>query len=114
MKLYNKTDNAADKTILKARINILNEDIDRLNSRIQTCRRIICKAEKGEKEDWIIQKRFQDNKERSKKENTKNKDKKRIRKGYSIKFFHNPLSILIWKFLENRCEYCKKIFNMVI
>lgn len=79
MKLYNKTDNAADKTILKARINILNEDIDRLNSRIQTCRRIICKAEKGEKEDWIIQKRFQDNKERSKKENTKNKDKKRIR-----------------------------------
>lgn len=51
MKLYNKTDNAADKTILKARINILNEDIDRLNSRIQTCRRIICKAEKGEKED---------------------------------------------------------------
>ena len=79
MKLYNKTDNAADKTILKARINILNEDIDRLNSRIQTCRRIIYKAEKGEKEDWIIQKRFQDNKERSKKENTKNKDKKRIR-----------------------------------
>ena len=47
MKLYNKTDNAADKTILKARINILNEEIDRLNSRIQTCRRIICKAEKG-------------------------------------------------------------------
>lgn len=79
MKLYNKTDNAADKTILKARINILNEDIDRLNSRIQTCRRIISKAEKGEKEDWIIQKRFQDNKERSQKENTKNKDKKRIR-----------------------------------
>lgn len=79
MKLYNKTDNAADKTILKARINILNEDIDRLNSRIQTCRRIISKAEKGEKEDWIIQKRFQDNKERSEKENAKNKARKRIR-----------------------------------
>ena len=30
MKLYNKTDNAADKTILKARINILNEDIERI------------------------------------------------------------------------------------
>lgn len=79
MKLYNKTDNAADKTILKARINILNEDIGRLNKKIQTCRRIINKAEKGEKEDWIIQKRFQDNKERSEKENAKNKDRKKIR-----------------------------------
>lgn len=58
MKLYNKTDNAADKTILKARINILNEDIERLNKKIQTCKRIINKAEKGEKEDWIIQKDF--------------------------------------------------------
>lgn len=78
-KLYNKTNNAVDKTILKARINILNEDINRLNSKIQTCRRIISKAEKGEKEDWLIQKRFQDNRERSEKENIKNKDKKRIR-----------------------------------
>ena len=51
MKLYNKTDNAADKTILKARINILNEDIERINRKIQTCRKIISKAEKGEKED---------------------------------------------------------------
>ena len=48
MKLYNKTDNAADKTILKARINILNEDIERINRKIQTCRKIISKAEKGE------------------------------------------------------------------
>ena len=79
MKLYNKTDNAANKTILKARINILNEDIERLNKKIQICKRIINKAEKGEKEDWIIQKRFQDNKERSEKENAKNKARKRIR-----------------------------------
>lgn len=79
MKLYNKTDNVADKTILKARINILNEDIERLNKKIQTCKRIINKAEKGEKEDWIIQKRFQDNKERSEKEIAKNKDRKKIR-----------------------------------
>ena len=79
MKLYNKTDNAVDKTILKARINILNEDIERLNKKIQTCKRIINKAEKGEKEDWIIQKRFQDNKERSEKEIAKSKDKKKIR-----------------------------------
>ena len=79
MKLYNKTDNAANKTILKARINILNEDIERLNKKIQICKRIINKAEKGEKEDWIIQKRFQDNKERSEKENAKNKDRKKTR-----------------------------------
>ena len=79
MKLYNKTNNAADKTILKARINILNEDINRLNSKIQICRRIISKAEKGEKEDLLIKKRFQDNRKRSEKENIKNKDKKRIR-----------------------------------
>lgn len=79
MKLYNKTDNAADKTILKARINILNEDIERINRKIQTCRKIISKAEKGEKEDWIIQKRFQDNKERSEKEATKTKNKNKIR-----------------------------------
>ena len=76
MKLYNKTDNAANKTILKARINILNEDIERLNKKIQICKRII---NKGEKEDWIIQKRFQDNKERSEKENAKNKDRKKTR-----------------------------------
>lgn len=80
MKLYNKTNNAADKTILKARINILNEDINRLNSNIQTCRRIISKAEKGEKEDWLIQKRFQDNRERSEKETArKNNEKRRSR-----------------------------------
>ena len=79
MKLYYKTDNAADKTILKARINILNEDIERINKKIQTCRRIISKVEKGEKEDWIIQKRFQDNKERSEKETVKNKNKNKIR-----------------------------------
>ena len=72
-------DNAADKTILKARINILNEDIERINRKIQTCRKIISKAEKGEKEDWIIQKRFQDNKERSEKEATKTKNKNKIR-----------------------------------
>ena len=79
MKLYNKTNNAADKTILKARINILNEDIERLNKKIQTCKRIINKAEEGEKEDWIIQKKSQHNKERSVKENAKNKDRKKIR-----------------------------------
>ena len=78
-KLYSITKNDADKKILEARINHLNEDIDRLNFKIQTCRRIITKAEKGEKEDWLIQKRFEDNKERSEKEISKNKDKKKLR-----------------------------------
>ena len=36
-------------------------------------------VEKGEKEDWLIQKRFEDNKESAEKEIAKNKDKKRIR-----------------------------------
>lgn len=78
-KLYNITKNDADKTILEAKINHLTEDIDRLNSKIQTCRRIITKAEKGEKEDWLINKRFEDNKERAEKENNKNKNKIRDR-----------------------------------
>ena len=78
-KLYNKTQNSADKTILEAKINILTGDIERFNSKIQTCRRIITKAERGEKEDWLIQKRFKDNKEKAEKEIAKNKDKKRIR-----------------------------------
>ena len=79
IKLYSSTQNSADKTILKAKINHLTEAIDRLNSKIQTCRRIIIKSEKGEKEDWLIQKRFEDNKESAEKEIAKNKDKKRIR-----------------------------------
>ena len=79
MKLYNKTKNSADKTILEAKINILSQDIDRLNSKIQTCRRIITKTEKGEKEDFLIQKRFKDNKEKAEKEIVKNKDRKKLR-----------------------------------
>ena len=79
MKLYNKTKNNADKTILEAKINILSQDIDRLNSKIQSCRRIITKTEKGEKEDFLIQKRFKDNKERAEKEIVKNKDRKKLR-----------------------------------
>ena len=78
-KLYSITKNDADKTILEARINHLTEDIDRLNSRIQTCRRIIIKSEKGEKEYWLINKRFEDNKKRAEKEIDKKKDRKRDR-----------------------------------
>lgn len=76
MKLYNQTNNEADKTILKAKLDNLTQHINNLNSKIQTCRRIISKSEKGEKEDLIIQERIQDNKEKNKKETDRNKDKK--------------------------------------
>jgi hypothetical protein len=79
MKLYNSTKNSADKTILKAKINHLTEDISKLNSKIQICRRIITKAEKGEKEEWLIHKRFEDNKQKAEKEIAKSKNIKRIR-----------------------------------
>ena len=79
MKLYNQTQNNADKTILKARINHLNEDIEKINKKLQTCRRIISKAEKGAKEEMLIQKRTEVNKEKAEKEIAKKKDRKRER-----------------------------------
>ena len=72
-RMYNKTTNEADKCILKAKINILTEDIDRINTKIQTCKRIIFKAGKGEKEDKLIQKRLEENQLKNEKENNKNK-----------------------------------------
>ncbi len=79
MKLYNHTQNSADKAILKAKINPLNEDIERINKKLQTCRRIISKAEKGASEESLIQKRAEVNREKAKKEIAKKKDKRRIR-----------------------------------
>lgn len=79
MKLYNQTQNNADKTILKAKINHLNEDIKRINKKLQTCRRIISKAEKGAKEEKLIQKRTEENREQAEKDIAKKKDKNRIR-----------------------------------
>ena len=76
MKLYNKNNNEADKCILKEKLDSLTKEINNLNSKIQTCRRIIKKSEKGEKKDLIIQERIQDNKEKSEKETDKNKDRK--------------------------------------
>lgn len=79
MKLYNQTQNNADKTILKAKINHLNEDIKRINKKLQTCRRIISKAEKGAKEEKLIQKRTEENREQAEKDIAKKKDRKRDR-----------------------------------
>lgn len=79
MKLYNKTQNSGDKAILKAKINHLNENIERINKKLQTCRRIISKAEKGAKEEKLIQKRTEENREKAEKDIAKKKDRKRER-----------------------------------
>ncbi len=79
--LYKKATNEADKTIIQAKIDIITEDINKINSKIQTCKRIITKAEKGEKESVLINTRISENQQNNEQENTKNKnkDKKRIR-----------------------------------
>ena len=79
MKLYNHTQNSGDKTILKVKINHLNEDIERINKKLQTCRIIISKAEKGAKEEKLIQKRTEVNREQAEKDIAKKKDRKRDR-----------------------------------
>ncbi len=60
---------------------IITEDINKINSKIQTCKRIITKAEKGEKETVLINNRVAENQQISEQENSlnKNKDKKKIR-----------------------------------
>ena len=79
--LYKKASDEADKTIIQAKIDIITEDINQINSKIQTCKRIITKAEKGEKEMVLINTRISENQKNNEQENTKNKnkDKKRIR-----------------------------------
>ncbi len=79
MKLYNQANNTTDKTILKAKISYLNEDIERINKKLQTCRRIISKIERGEKEEKLIKKRIEVNREKAEKDIAKKKDKKRER-----------------------------------
>lgn len=77
--LYNKTTNEADKTIIKAKIDIIAEDINKINSKIQTCKRIITKAEKGEKETILINNRVSENQQSNEQEKSRNIDKKRVR-----------------------------------
>ncbi len=78
MKLYNKTNNEEDKIILKVKLDSLTENINNINSKIQTCRRIISKSEKGEKENLIVQERIKENKEKSENETDKSKDRKNM------------------------------------
>lgn len=77
--LFKKVTNEADKTIIQAKISVITEDINTINSKIQTCRRIITKAEKGEKETDLIKNRVAENQQNNEQENSLNKDKKRIR-----------------------------------
>ena len=79
--LYKKATNETDKTIIEAKIDIITEDINKINSKIQTCKRIITKTEKGEKETILINNRVAENQVNKEQENSinKNKDKKRIR-----------------------------------
>lgn len=73
---YNQTTNDADKTIIQAKIDILTEDINKINSKIQTCKRIISKAEKGEKETILIKNRALENQQNNELENSKSKDRR--------------------------------------
>ena len=77
--IYKKTTNETDRSFLEYKLNNLTKDINKINSKIQTCKRIITKAEKGEKEAIIIKNRVAENQLNNKLEGLKNKDKKRIR-----------------------------------
>ena len=66
MKLCDKTNNEEDKTILKEKLDNLTENINNFNSKIQICRRIIKKSEKGERENQVIDERLNNNKIKNK------------------------------------------------
>lgn len=60
---------------LEYKLNNLTKDIDKINSKIQTCKRIITKSEKGEIEDILIKNRVTENQLNNELENSKNKNK---------------------------------------
>ena len=74
--LYRKSTNETDRSFLEYKINNITKDIDKINSKIQTCKRIIATVEKGEKENCLVKKRLEDNRFKSEKETEKNKDKR--------------------------------------
>ena len=74
--LYIKATNETDKSFLKYELNNLTNDINKINAKIQTCKRIIATAEKGERENCLAKKRLEDNRLKSEKETIKNKDKR--------------------------------------
>lgn len=76
---FNKTTNENQKNIIKDKIAIITDNINKINKEIQTCKRIINNSEKGEIEYNLIKKRVKKNQDKNEKELTKNKDKNRIR-----------------------------------
>ena len=74
--LYKKATNETDKSFLEYKLNNITNDIDKINAKIQTCKRIITTVEKGEKENCLVKKRLEDNRFKSEKETKKNKDKR--------------------------------------
>ncbi len=76
---FNKTTNENQKNIIKDKIAIITDNINKINKEIQTCKRIINNSEKGEIEYNLIKKRVKKNQDKKEKELTKNKDKNRIR-----------------------------------
>lgn len=77
--IYKKTTNETDRSFLEYKLNNLTKDIDKINSKIQTCKRIIATAEKGEKEAILIKNRVAENQLNNEQENSKNKDKDKKR-----------------------------------
>lgn len=75
-KEYNKVDSKSQKDNIQEKIKALNGDINKINRKLQTCRRIINTAEKGEKENRLIQERVEKNQLESAK-NVKEKSKER-------------------------------------
>lgn len=73
--LFKKATNKADKTIIQAKIDIITEDINKINCKIQTCKRIISKTEKGKKESILIKNRALENQKNNEQENAKTKNK---------------------------------------
>ena len=69
--LYKKATNETDKSFLEYELNNITNDIDKINAKIQTCKRIIATAEKGEKENCLVKKRLEDNRFKSEKETKK-------------------------------------------
>ena len=71
---YKKTNNA-DSIIIQFKIDTITEEIDKINKKIQTCKRIIFKAEKGENEATLIKNRVTENQQNNEQENAKTKNK---------------------------------------
>ena len=74
--LYKKATNETDKSFLEYKLNNITNDIDKINAKIQTCKRIITTVEKDEKENCLVKKRLEHNRFKSEKETEKNKDKR--------------------------------------